>query len=55
MNLKTLDGGMMMYKRLSMRRNNITKVYITTGVMKTYRSKSEGEIDEDVGHRIRAG
>jgi hypothetical protein len=37
-NLKTLDGGMMMYKRLSMRRKNITNVYITIGVMKTYRS-----------------
>jgi hypothetical protein len=37
-NLKTFDGGMMMYKRLSMRRKNITNVYITIGVMKTYRS-----------------
>jgi hypothetical protein len=37
-NLKTLDGGMMMYKRLSMRRKNVTNVYITTGVLKTYRS-----------------
>jgi hypothetical protein len=33
-----IDGGMMMYKRLSMRRMNVTNVYITTGVMKTYRS-----------------
>jgi hypothetical protein len=37
-NLKTLDSGMMMYKRRSVRRNNVTNVYITTGVMKTYRS-----------------
>jgi hypothetical protein len=37
-NLNTLGGGMMMYKRLSMRRKNVTNVYITTGVMKTYRS-----------------
>jgi hypothetical protein len=37
-NLKILDGGMMMYKRLSMRRKNVINVYITTGVMKTYRS-----------------
>jgi hypothetical protein len=37
-NLKTFDGGMMTYKRRSMRRKNATNVYITTGVMKTYRS-----------------
>jgi hypothetical protein len=37
-NLKTLSGGMMMYKRLSMRRKNVTNIYIKTGVMKTYRS-----------------
>jgi hypothetical protein len=36
-NLKTLGGGMIMYKRLSMKRNNVTNIYITTGVMKTYR------------------
>jgi hypothetical protein len=37
-NLKTLGGGMMMYKRLSIRRKNVTNVYIITGMMKTYRS-----------------
>jgi hypothetical protein len=37
-NLKILDGGMMIYKRLSMRRKNVTNIYITTGVMKLYRS-----------------
>jgi hypothetical protein len=42
-NLKTLSGGMMMYKRLSMRRNNVTNVYITTKVMKTYRSAKKLE------------
>jgi hypothetical protein len=42
-NLKTLDGGMMMYKMLSMRRKNIINVYITTGVMKTYRSTKKLE------------
>jgi hypothetical protein len=36
-NLKTLGGGMMMYKKLTMRRKNVTNIYITTGVMKTYR------------------
>jgi hypothetical protein len=36
MNLKTLNSGMMMYKRLSMRRKNVINVYITTGVMKIY-------------------
>jgi hypothetical protein len=36
-NLKILDGGMMMYIRLSMRRKNVTNVYITIGVMKTHR------------------
>jgi hypothetical protein len=29
---------MIMYKRLSMRRKNVTNVYITIRVMKTYRS-----------------
>jgi hypothetical protein len=42
-NLKILDGGMMMYKRLSMRKKNVTNVYITTGVMKTYRSTKKLE------------
>jgi adenylosuccinate lyase len=37
-NLKILGGGMMMYKRQSMKRKNATNVYITTRVMKTYRS-----------------
>jgi hypothetical protein len=36
--LKILDSGMMMYKRLSIRRKNVTNVYIITGVRKTYRS-----------------
>jgi hypothetical protein len=43
MNLKTLDGGMMKYKRLSMRRKNVTNIYITTRVMKTYRSRKKLE------------
>jgi hypothetical protein len=34
---------MMMYKRLSMRRKNVTNVYITTGMMKTYRSTKKLE------------
>jgi hypothetical protein len=42
-NLKTLGGGMMMYKRRSVRRKNVTKVYITTRVMKTYRSTKKLE------------
>jgi hypothetical protein len=42
-NLKTLDSGMMMYKRLSMRRKNVTNVYITTYVMKIYRSTKKLE------------
>jgi hypothetical protein len=42
-NLKTLSGGMMMYKRLSMRRKNVTNVYITTGAMKTYRNTKKPE------------
>jgi hypothetical protein len=42
-NLKTLGGGMMKYKRLSMRRKNVTNVYITTRVMKTYRSTKKLE------------
>jgi hypothetical protein len=42
-NLKILGGGMIMYKRLSMRRKNVTNVYITTGVMKTYRSTKKLE------------
>jgi hypothetical protein len=42
-NLKILDGGMMMYKRLSMRKKNVTNVYITTGVMKTYRNTKKLE------------
>jgi phage portal protein BeeE len=29
-NLKTLSDGMMMYKKLSMRRKNVTNIYITT-------------------------
>jgi hypothetical protein len=37
-NLKTLGDGMMMYKRLLMRKKNVTNVYITIGVMKTYKS-----------------
>jgi hypothetical protein len=42
LNLKTLGGGMMKYKRLSMRRKNVTNVY-TTRVMKTYRSTKKLE------------
>jgi hypothetical protein len=42
-NLKTLGGEMMMYKKLSMRKKNVTNVYITTGVMKTYRSTKKLE------------
>jgi hypothetical protein len=42
-NLKTLDGGMMKYKMLSMRRNNVTNVYITIRVMKIYRSTKKLE------------
>jgi hypothetical protein len=42
-NLKTLGGGMMMYKRLSMRRKNVTNVYITTGMTKTYRNTKKLE------------
>jgi hypothetical protein len=42
-NLKTLDGEVMMYKKLSMRRKNVINVYITTGVMKTYRSTKKLE------------
>jgi hypothetical protein len=42
-NLKTLGGEIMMYKRLSMRRKNVTNVYITTGVMKTYRNTKKVE------------
>jgi hypothetical protein len=42
-NLKILSGGMMMYKRLSMRRKNVTNVYIITGVMKTYKSTKKLE------------
>jgi hypothetical protein len=32
-----------MYKRLSMRRKNVTNVYITTEVMKTYRNTKKTE------------
>jgi hypothetical protein len=42
-NLKIFGGGMMKYKRLSMRRNNVINVYITTRVMKTYRSTKKLE------------
>jgi hypothetical protein len=42
-NLKTLSGGMMKYKRLSMRRKNVTNIYITTRVMKIYRSTKKLE------------
>jgi hypothetical protein len=35
LNLKTLGGGMMMYKRRSVRRKNATNIYITTRVVKT--------------------
>jgi hypothetical protein len=35
--------GMMIYKRLSMRKKIVTNVYITTGVMKTYRSTKKLE------------
>jgi hypothetical protein len=42
-NLKTICGGMMKYKRLSMRRKNVTNVYITIRVMKTYRSTKKLE------------
>jgi hypothetical protein len=43
MNLKTLGGGMMKYKRLSMRRKNVTNVYIITRVMKTYKNTKKLE------------
>jgi hypothetical protein len=43
MNLKTLGGEMMMYKRQSVRRKNATNVYITTRVMKVYRSTKKSE------------
>jgi hypothetical protein len=42
-NLETLGGGMMKYKKPSMRRKNVTNVYITTRVMKTYRSTKKLE------------
>jgi hypothetical protein len=42
-NLNILGGGMMMYKRRSMRKNNATNVYIITGVMKTYISTKKLE------------
>jgi hypothetical protein len=42
-NLNTLGDGMMKYKRLSMRRKNVTNVYITTRVMKIYRSTKKLE------------
>jgi hypothetical protein len=42
-NLKILGDGMMKYKRLSMRRKNVTNVYITTRVMKTYKSTKKLE------------
>jgi hypothetical protein len=42
-NLKTLGGGMMMYKMLSMKRKNVTNVYITTGVLKMYKSTKKLE------------
>jgi hypothetical protein len=42
-NLKTLGSEMMMYKRRSVRRKNATNVYITTGVMKTYKSTKKLE------------
>jgi hypothetical protein len=42
-NLKTLGGGMMMYKRRSVRKNNTINIYITTGVMKTYISTKKLE------------
>jgi isocitrate dehydrogenase kinase/phosphatase len=41
--LKTLDGGMMMYKRRLMRRKNTTNVYITIGVMKMYKNTKKSE------------
>jgi hypothetical protein len=40
---KTLGGGIMMYKRRSVRRKNATNIYITTGVMKIYRSTKKLE------------
>jgi hypothetical protein len=42
-NLKTLGDGMMMYKKRSVRRKNATNFYITTRVMKTYRSTKKPE------------
>jgi hypothetical protein len=42
-NLKTLGGGMMKYKMLSMRKKNVTNVYITTRVMKIYKSTKKLE------------
>jgi hypothetical protein len=37
-NLKALDGGMMTYKRRSVRRKNTINVYIITRVIKTYKN-----------------
>jgi hypothetical protein len=37
-NLRTLDGGMMTYKRRSMRRKNTINVYIITRVIKIYKN-----------------
>jgi hypothetical protein len=42
-NINTLGSGIMKYKKLSMRRNNIINIYITTRVMKTYRSTKKLE------------
>jgi hypothetical protein len=41
MNLKIISGGMMMYKRRSVRRKNATNVYTITRVMKTYKKHKE--------------
>jgi hypothetical protein len=42
-NIKTLGGGMIMYKRISMRKKNVINIYITTGVMKTYKNTKKLE------------
>jgi hypothetical protein len=42
-NLKTLSGEMMMYKRRSVGRKNIINVYIAIRVMKTYKNTKKLE------------
>jgi hypothetical protein len=43
MNLKSLGSRIMMYKRRSGRKKNVTNVYTTRGVMKTYRNTKKLE------------